>query len=466
MLRKPERHGDGGGTRFRLFPQSPFDRDGLAPETIEVSAPAGSIGPGPADARMYLVSPIGKQFHYGLNAGPYGTPWLYLAPWRGPIDPPVRPGPAGHFDHLAPGTEEFEAAHLFGSVSAVLDIWEGYFGAPIFWHFERDAGRLELCLLPWWENAQLGYGYLEVGSDWSTGAREPFSLLFEVVAHEVGHGIIYSQIGLPDLGHDSGEYFAFHESAADWVAMIASVNFDTVVDELLTTTSGNLYTYNHFNRFAVTSRTRQIRLASNSLKMSDFAAGWDDEHLLSQVLTGCIFDIFVDLFHDLLHDSGRVARGADELFDIADRTPQHIDKVQGEFDRLFALSPEVFYEAFGAARDATAELLVATWRRLSPDDLTFAGVGEAMLAADRQITGGRLQHAIRSNLRWREIGLIAAGPMLAPPGPKSHSHSSRTHVPEDRHILPRMSYHERYLVACQHCRRGQTTNRSRRALFG
>ena len=48
------------GTRFKLFPQAPFGGH-VKPETVLVSSPAGSLEPGPADERMYVVDPIGKR---------------------------------------------------------------------------------------------------------------------------------------------------------------------------------------------------------------------------------------------------------------------------------------------------------------------------------------------------------------------------------------------------------------------
>ena len=58
--------GSTGGTRFRVFPQPPFADPSALPEIIEVSSPAGSIGPGPADERMYFVDLPG----YGYAKAP------------------------------------------------------------------------------------------------------------------------------------------------------------------------------------------------------------------------------------------------------------------------------------------------------------------------------------------------------------------------------------------------------------
>ena len=70
------------------------------------------------------------------------------------------PGADGHFDHLRPGDPGFEAAHLFGAVRFTLDVWEGYLGHPIAWHFTDHFDRLELSMVEDWANAHMGYGYI------------------------------------------------------------------------------------------------------------------------------------------------------------------------------------------------------------------------------------------------------------------------------------------------------------------
>ena len=114
------------------------------------------------------------------------------------------------------------------------------------------------------------------------------------------------------------------------------LHFNSVIDDLLTETSGNLYTFNELDRFAQLSPTTQIRLASNSVKLSAFAAGWVDEHDLSQPLTGAVFDIFVDIFQENLVERGLISR---EVADLSDRIREHPEfdvVIQAAFDAGFS----------------------------------------------------------------------------------------------------------------------------------
>src|SRR5436190_2666243 len=213
------------GTRFKLFPQPGFLPDFGRPQTVYVSSPAGSLAPGPSGDLAYAVYPIGKSQPYGTEPYPSIQGNVLLPPWRGDILPPAEPDGAGHFDYLEPGTPQFECAHLFGTVRFVLDIWEGYFGRAINWHFAQHYDRLELTIFPAFNNAQTGYGFIEVGGYRENGTYQPFSLNFDIIAHEVGHLIIFGEIGVPDPEAAIGEYWGFHESAADLVALVSSLHF-------------------------------------------------------------------------------------------------------------------------------------------------------------------------------------------------------------------------------------------------
>ena len=436
------------GTKFKIFPQLPSADRREGPETVWVSPPAGSVGPGPADDRLYVIDPVGKERAYGINYGSSGSPYLYLPPWNGPVRRPAQPNEQGHFDHLEPGTPEFEQAHVYGSARFALDVWERYFGRRIEWHFGRAFDRLEVVLLRDLDNAYAGYGSMEIGSHFAqSGAVYPFSLNFDVLTHEVGHLIIYSEVGLPSTDTIEGEYLGFHESAADLVALLSMLHLDSEVDELLEASSGNLYTYNELNRFGELSSNDQIRLASNPLKLSDFAGGWIDEHDLAQPLTGALFDILVDIFHESLLERGLISPAVEDLADQLQRRPEYETAIQALFDEAYAQDRDGFKRALLEARDILGYLLAETWRRLSPDSLNYDDVAEALLAADHELTGGRYRRLIRTNLDWREIGSVGVGPRLAPPDERSHAFSVRTVMPQRPRHGRKLSFRERWEIA-------------------
>ncbi|MCY6382850.1 hypothetical protein [Hoeflea prorocentri] len=419
------------GTRFRLFPQPRFLDDFEEPETVYVSSPAGSLEPGPADERMYTIFPVGKPSPYGINPNPGEASDVLMPPWKGEVHPLAEPDEDGHFDYLEPGTPQFEAAHLFGTVRFVMDIWEGYFDRPIPWHSARHYERLELTILPTLENAYSGYGFLEMGGDRKHGRYKPFSLNFDVIAHEVGHAFIYSEIGVPDPNGATGEYYGFHESAADLVALVSSLHFNSLVDRLLNNTSGNLYRLNTITRMAELSDNSQIRIAANDVRLSEFERGWIKEHKLSQPLTGAFFDIFVDLFHECLLDYGAIDAQMEDMSDQLLATPDYAPVMQALFDEAFARDPDSFKMALIDARDILGTYLADTWQRLDRNDLNFVDVARAFQSVDEDHTGGRYRALIKGNFDMRDIGHVRVGPQLQPLQKDSHANSVRTMMPID-----------------------------------
>ena len=177
------------GTRFKLYVQSPASKSFPVPETTWVSSPAGSLGPGPADNRMHVVAAKEKKHYEGDGKPPY---------W-GAIDPPLKPGRGGHFDHLDPTDPGFASAHMFGSVRRVLDVWETYFGGPLPWHFQWSYKKLEM--IPWvdWDNAHFGWGFMEFGHAGKSGKLDDhaYCLNFDILAHECGHALVFATAGMP-----------------------------------------------------------------------------------------------------------------------------------------------------------------------------------------------------------------------------------------------------------------------------
>jgi hypothetical protein len=195
-------------------------------------------------------------------------------------------------------------------------------------------------------------------------------------------------------------------------------------------------------------------MASNSVTMDAFAGGWDDEHTLSQPLTGALFDVLVDVFQENLVDRGLIGRDIADLGRHIETNPQAAPRVQAAFDEAYGRAgrgPEGSRGGFGAAlmaaRDYLGLLLARCWQRLDPHHFSYVDVGETLLALDRQMSGGRYRRPIVESFAWRGIGRVAVGPRLSPPDQDSHSFSARTVVPADRQRLPKMRFSERMALA-------------------
>jgi hypothetical protein len=395
------------GTRFRLFAQPRFLEGYEEPETVWVSTPRGSVGPGPSDQRMIVVDAVNKQ-PYAPDAVPI---------WRGERRPPVPPGPDGHFDHLDPASREFGAAHMFGVVRRVLDIWEGYLGRPITWHFADLQPRLELIPYVEWDNAQAGFGYMECGfakprAAAPDGPREPFCLNFDALAHETGHLLVFALLGIPDDATLTTEYRAFHESASDLVALLSALHFDSVIDRVLNACKGNLYLENELNRMAELSRNEQIRLASNGHRMRDVPdpeTPWDrltqrQLHQVGEPMTGAVFDILVEIFQEILVARGLIPRSLDDLADRAANGTVDADSARAGFEAAYAADPGGFRRALVCARDLVGMRLARTLQQVPPHNLHLADAAARFLATDRRRSGARFQRIIIDSFRWREIG--------------------------------------------------------------
>ncbi|WP_341531903.1 hypothetical protein WKK05_38525 (plasmid) [Nostoc sp. UHCC 0302] len=385
----------GTGTRFKIFPQPRFLEIFREPETVRVTISPDQILPGPADNRMYVLDAVNKR--------PYGL--FNQRPYLGPSNPPVLPGLDGHFDHLDVNSREFSAATMYATVRRVLDIWEDYFGRRIEWHFRIDFEKLELIPLISWDNAQSGYGFLEFGYGRTrTGAIDltrPYCENFDVLAHELGHSIIFAEVGLPSSGTtNTDEYGGFHESAGDLVAIVSSLHFNKMVERILENSKGNLFTTNELNRLGELSEVLQIREAFNYERMSTVSR---EPHDLSLPLTGAIFDVFVEVFQKELVQAGLIS---EELAKRSFHSPDENEDdnaIQAEFAAAYRGRDQQFKESLLRARDYLGALLAHTWNRISPDNLSYLKVGLQLMNSDLSISGGQHQNTIRECFAWREI---------------------------------------------------------------
>jgi len=388
-----------GGTKFRLYVQPPWTGpawEGKEPELITVSTT--NIQPGPEDDRFKVVDAKGKQ--------PYDD--RSLPPWDGPQSPPVRPNDQGHFDTYKPGSPEFTCCTMYATVRRVLDVWEGFFGRPIDWHFARHYPKMELIPQLEWNNAQSGWGFIEFGFGTDERGRidhnRPYCQNFDVLAHELGHSIIFSVVGWPSNDEEAVDYGGFHESAGDLVALMTSLHFDTMLDRLLQSTHGDLFSRNELSRLAELSTSREIRIAFNDETMRTVG---NEPHDRSLPLTGAIFDIFVEVFQHILVKNELISKelAARSFNNSQPLWPPEAAEIRNQFSKAYAGHESEFKQALILARDYLGKLLAKAWDKLDPNTLTYSNVALALMDADLSLTRGLFHPVIRSCFEWRKIDI-------------------------------------------------------------
>jgi len=299
---------------------------------------------------------------------------------------------------------------------------------------------MELIPLVEWDNAQSGYGFVEFGyGRFPSGGIDhsrPYCENFDVLAHELGHSIIFAKVGTPtSQARATLDYGGFHESSADLVAITSSLHFNTVVKILLETTRGNLFTINELDRVGELGESRQIRIAFNYERYSPDV---EEPHDRSLPLTGAAFDVLVEGFQKELVQRGLISA------DLAKRSTQTLDAapddpgIQAEFDAAYQGHEAGFRDALLAARDSFGMLLARTWGSLRADDLTYYDVFRQMLSADQALTNGANAATIRECFLWRNIKaphqtVLAALRRLEESGQRSRRGDSLTPYREPSH---------------------------------
>lgn len=371
------------GTFVRLFPQSHgYDR----PEIVELSVPAGSVGPGPEDRTLRTVLPTDKR-------NPYEPP-VYMPPYTGPFFWPAKPDAVGDFAWIPVDAPQFLSQHLYGGVRRTLDCWERYLGRPVTWWHAAERPVMELVPLLDWNNAHSGPGFIETGvRRTSTGAERLFALNMDVIAHETAHAILFAEVGVPEVEALTPAYLALQESFSDLIALITALHFSTVVERMMKQTRGNLYVLNLVSRIGELSEVEQIRVADNETTLPDVIdlsigpeGRWVDPsglertaHHLGQPMTGAIFDVLVDLYQDNLAAAGVLppdadARGWDEA-----EVAAGFARLERQSGAALEVHGQTFQEALAGARDAVGVTMADTMLALDPDWLSFEEVAACMI---------------------------------------------------------------------------------------
>lgn len=374
------------GTRFWIYPQPPFIPGYEQPDRVWLNISSDEISDGPSDVLMYVVDPT-------FNKQPYGS--STLPPFLGPRHAPVRAGEDRHFDSLDPRSRAYLGVHAYACVHFVLDVWHSYLERPIKWFFRDIYPQLEIVPFVDWQNAQAGYGFLELGYADVGGLHRPYALNFDSIAHEMGHLISLSEAGLPTNVMRGDDFFVFSEAFSDCVSLISFLHFDSAIDRLLRRTRGNLLLHNELNRFAETSPETQIRLATNFRRMSEVTREVHDRAL---PFIGAIFDSIVDIYHFRLVESGHAQ--SDLLHtDLRDLGTEDFDRFRLLTADAFAKDPLAFKTALVTARDEIGRALATSLKVISPNSLVLEFAAQAIVNSAH----GHAADRLRENFVWRQI---------------------------------------------------------------
>ncbi|MBY5914896.1 hypothetical protein BAE36_26190 [Rhizobium leguminosarum bv. trifolii] len=382
-LKKPE---PSLGTRFWIFPQPPFILGYEQPDRVLLSILPDEIGDGPSDMSMYVADPLFDKEPYRFGG---------LPPYRGPQRRPVRSGTDRHFDSLDPRSRDYLGAHAYACIHFVLDVWRNYLARPMHWFFSDFYPRLEIVPLVRWKSAQAGFGFIELGYSEVGDEQSPYALNFDTIAHEIGHLITLSQMGLPGSLSRDADFFPFSEAISDSISLISFLHFDSAIDRLLRRTKGNLLLYNELNRFAETSPETQIRLATNFRRMSDVTS---EVHDRSLPFLGAIFDAIVELYHRELVASGCADHRLLSV-NLRDLTLDEFDWFRQSTATAFRDRPLFFKLALTKARDSVGRAIGAALHRLDPDTMRLGDAALAIISAADLSTAAQLEE----NFEWREI---------------------------------------------------------------
>lgn len=388
------------GTRFLIYPQ-PRKLGGFSrPEVVYINKAPGTVKPGPEDDRIYVVYPEFKDPYRNEESGRLRS----RPPFQGARYPSVEPDVKGHFDHIKkkPGAYAFSSATVYASVKSVLEIWEGYFGRQLPWHFLNNTHRrLEVIARVEASNAWSGDGYVEFGyiSD-----SNPFCENFDVVAHETGHLIGWAVVGKP--ARRSMAYRANDEACADLMAIVASLHFESMVRHLLVHTKGNLFSKNELSRIGET--VPRYRRAYNSVRMSTVKKDPDPrkyKYNLSLPFTGGAFDVLAGIYEQCLIERGAIPAA------LAKRSyrprRREVEGIRRRFARHFARNPGGFKHALLDARDYFGMLMARALDKTSMEARSHSTVATNMIASDVELSGGQYAARIRESFAWREILQVA-----------------------------------------------------------
>lgn len=243
------------------------------------------------------------------------------------------------------------------------------------------------------------FGYYRANRD-DPGENLPGQVMFtclssDVVAHEVTHAIVhrlrryYAEATNPDV-------FAWHEAAADLVALFQHFVHEDVVEDAIAATQGDLRKHGGLLDLAQefgrsTGRGKALRSALGSAPDPVRFAALTEPHERGAEFVAAVFEAYVETYQKRIADLLRIATGGTGVLPPGRLHPDLVKRVADEAvinaDRLLGM-------------------VVRSFDYLPVVDVTFGDVVRAIVTADRALhpdDGLHLRGTLVESLRRRGI---------------------------------------------------------------
>jgi hypothetical protein len=213
-------------------------------------------------------------------------------------------------------TLQFHQVNVWAVLQRALDFFEGGqgLGRRISWGFEGNR----LIVVPhagfgqnaFYDRRSKSLQFYYFGPD---DQRVYTCLSTDIIHHEFGHAVL-DGVRPYFIESTSPETAAFHEFLGDLTAILIILRNNSFRQRLADSTAGNLSDADQLafiaEEFGRTVRNKPYLRSAKNQKTMDDVRGERGPHLISQVLTGAMFDILIALAKFFVEERGRTARQA------------------------------------------------------------------------------------------------------------------------------------------------------------
>lgn len=344
-----------------------------------------------------------RKFSAFLNdPGDSGEVPQDMAPGKGVVKFEVPGLPeTGDLDTYKPGTVEFQASHLTVILSHTYDMWEGYFGAAYDWEMGKVLPvipRAGSDLNAYYDREALKFFYYV---DDLTKRTLYTCESSDVASHECGHAVLDAHH--PDYWSSlHPETGAFHEAFGDITALLTTLQFAEVREQMLKETGGDLRQSSNVTRLAEqlgkALYTTMGKSVSGAASLRDlvntfrYQETWDlpakasitrlssESHSFSRVFSGAFYQILVGIY---------------------EQKQQADAKLSAE-------------DALIQARDDAGKLMATALMLAPPGDAVFRVIATSMFKAEQQLFQGTYFEILKRVLAMRRILMVKDANVFKP----------------------------------------------------